>query len=80
MAPASKSGEFFSLFGVMEKFSAILGPAIFALVATRFNSSRPAILSIVAFFIVGSLVLSKVNVEKGRQVAQAEDAAAVVEG
>ena len=32
------------LFGVMEKFSAIAGPLIFAAAAQIFGSSRPAIL------------------------------------
>ena len=74
MAPASKSGEFFGLFGVLEKFSAILGPLVFAYAATTFGSSRPAILSIIAFFILGGLLLTRVNVEEGHRVAQAEDA------
>lgn len=75
MSPASKSGEFFGLFGIMEKFSAIVGPLLFAFAATRFGSSRPAVLSIVAFFIVGGYLLTKVDVEAGRRVARAEDAA-----
>jgi MFS-type transporter involved in bile tolerance (Atg22 family) len=74
MAPASKSGEFFGLFGVLEKFSAIFGPLIFAYAAITFGSSRPAILSIIVFFIVGGFLLTRVNVEEGRRVAQAEDA------
>jgi MFS family permease len=73
MAPAAKSGEFFGLFGVMEKFSAIVGPLIFVFAATTFGSSRPAILSIVAFFIIGGLLLTRVNVEEGRRVAREED-------
>jgi UMF1 family MFS transporter len=39
MSPASKSGEFFGMFGVMEKFSTILGPLVFAFAATTFGSS-----------------------------------------
>lgn len=74
MSPASKSGEFFGLFGIMEKFSAILGPLIFAFAATTFGSSRPAVLSIIAFFIVGGYLLTRVNVVEGRKVARAEDA------
>jgi MFS transporter, UMF1 family len=74
MAPASKSGEFFGLFGVMEKFSAILGPALFALAAATFDNSRPAVLSLVLFFIVGGYLLTRVNVEEGRRVARQEDA------
>lgn len=74
MSPAAKSGEFFGLFGVMEKFSAIFGPILFAFAAATFGSSRPAILSLILFFIVGIILLSRVDVEKGRQVAQADDA------
>lgn len=75
MSPTAKSGEFFGLFSVMEKFSAILGPLLFALAATTFGSSRPAILSIIAFFIVGGFLLTRVNVEEGRRNAKSEDAA-----
>jgi len=75
MAPAAKSGEFFGLFGIMEKFSAIVGPLIFAWAATTFGSSRPAVLSIIAFFIIGGFLLTRVDVEAGRRVAKAEDAA-----
>ena len=74
MSPASKSGEFFGLFGIMEKFSAILGPLIFALAIAAFGSSRPAVLSIVVFFIVGGYILTKVNVNEGQRVAKEEDA------
>jgi MFS-type transporter involved in bile tolerance (Atg22 family) len=74
LAPASKSGEFFGFFGVMEKFSAFLGPLIFALAAATFGSSRPAVLALVAFFILGGYLLSRVDVAAGRQVALADDA------
>jgi MFS family permease len=75
MAPSAKSGEFFGLFGIMEKFSAIVGPLVFAWAATTFGSSRPAVLSIVAFFILGGLLLTLVDVDEGRRIAQEEDAA-----
>jgi UMF1 family MFS transporter len=76
MSPTAKSGEFFGLFGIMEKFSSILGPILFAAAAAIFASSRPAILSLIAFFIVGGWILMKVNVDEGRRVAQREDALA----
>ncbi len=75
MSPAAKSGEFFGLFGVMEKFSAVIGPLVFAFAIATFGNSRPAVLSIVVFFILGGYLLTRVNVEEGRQVARAEDAA-----
>ena len=74
MSPATKSGEFFGLFGIMEKFSTILGPLVFAFAALRFGSSRPAILTLIAFFVIGGYLLTRVNVEEGRRVAQEEDA------
>ena len=70
MSPAAKSGEFFGLFGIMEKFSAIIGPLLFGLAGATFGSSRPAVLSLIVLFIVGGYVLTRVNVEKGRKVAQ----------
>lgn len=74
LSPATKSGEFFGLFGVMEKFSAILGPLLFAGAATLFGSSRPAILSLVLFFAIGIVLLRTVDIEEGVRVAREEDA------
>jgi UMF1 family MFS transporter len=80
MSPAAKSGEFFGLFGVMEKFSGVIGPLVFAFAAANFGSSRPAILSIILFFIVGGFLLILVDVEAGKRVAQVEDARLLAEG
>ncbi|MGD9099485.1 MAG: MFS transporter [Anaerolineae bacterium] len=77
MSPAAKSGEFFGLYGVMEKFSAIIGPLLFAAAATMFDSSRPAVLSLIALFFIGIFLLRRVDIEEGRRVAQEEDAAAL---
>jgi UMF1 family MFS transporter len=74
MSPAAKSGEFFGLYGVMEKFSAIIGPLLFASAVAVFDSSRPAVLALVVLFFVGIFLLTRVDVEAGRRVAQAEDA------
>ncbi len=74
MSPAAKSGEFFGLYAIMEKFASLIGPLLFAAAALIFNSSRPAILSLIALFVIGIVVLITVNVEEGRRVAQAEDA------
>ncbi len=80
MSPAAKSGEFFGLFGVMEKFSAIIGPALFAAAGVLFGSSRPAILSLILIFFLGGFLLTRVNVEEGKRVAQMEDAALLESG
>ena len=74
MSPTSVSGEFFGFFSVMSKFSAILGPVLFAGAVAVFGSSRPAVLSLVLFFIVGIVLLNKVDVEEGQRTARQADA------
>ena len=73
MSPTSVSGEFFGFFSVMSKFSSILGPVIFAGAVAVFGSSRPAVLSLVTFFIVGIVLLQRVDVAEGRRVAVEAD-------
>ena len=76
LSPAVKSGEFFGLFGVMEKFSAIIGPLLFAVAVGTFGSSRPAILSLIVLFFVGIYLLLRVDITEGIRVAREEDAQA----
>lgn len=74
MSPTSVSGEFFGFFSVMSKFSAILGPVLFAGAVAIFGSSRPAVLSLVVFFVVGIVLLNRVDVEAGQRIAREADA------
>jgi MFS transporter, UMF1 family len=70
MIPKHKSSQYFGFFSVFEKFAGIAGPAMFALSVTVFGSSRAAVLSVIAFFVAGGLVLTRVNVAEGEaQVA-----------
>jgi UMF1 family MFS transporter len=71
--PKSKSAEFYGFFSVFEKFASILGPAIFGVVSTIMGESRLSIASLVIFFALGIFVLTKVNVERGVEVAQKEE-------
>ena len=75
MSPAYESGEFFGFFSVMSKFSSILGPVLFAAAVAITGSSRPAILSLVLFFVVGIAILSTVDVDEGHKIAVEADAA-----
>jgi UMF1 family MFS transporter len=74
MIPRHKSSEFFGFFSVFEKFAGIFGPALFALSVEISGSSRAAVLSVILFFIVGGLVLTRVNVAQGVAEAQAAEA------
>ena len=71
MIPRHKSSEYFGFFSVFEKFSGIAGPAVFAASVTLFGNSRAAVLSIILFFILGALVLTRVNVREGEAQAAA---------
>jgi MFS transporter, UMF1 family len=80
MIPRHKSSEFFAFFGVFERYAGILGPAIFAYVVQQTGTSRNAILSVIAFFIVGAFILTFVDVDEGRRVARAAEADAAPVG
>jgi MFS transporter, UMF1 family len=73
MIPAGKSSEFFGFYSVSGKFGNIMGPFVFALVSQFAENSRLSILSLVFFFLLGMFLLSRVDVEKGRRTALAED-------
>jgi len=73
MMPKSKSAEFYGFFSVFEKFASILGPAIFAVISRIMNESRLSIASLVVFFGLGIYVLSRVNIERGKEVALKEE-------
>ena len=66
MIPEEASAEFYGFFSVFSKFSAIFGPLVFAVVSHVAGSGRPAILSIVAFFVIGLAILALVDVDQAR--------------
>ena len=70
MLPQSKTAEFFGFYGMSSKFAGIIGPLIFAMVGQLTGTSRLSIVSLVAFFIIGAFVLSRVDVEEGIKKAQ----------
>ena len=76
MVPKAKSGEFFGFYDVSSKFAGIVGPTVFALVGQLTGSSRLSIVSLVIFFVVGGLILTRVDEHEGIRVARQEDAAA----
>jgi UMF1 family MFS transporter len=70
LVPRHQSGEFFGFFSVTEKVAGILGPALFAVAITVAGSSRAAVLSVIAFFVAGGLLLVQVDVEEGQRAAR----------
>jgi UMF1 family MFS transporter len=59
--PEGKEAEYFGVYSLVGKSSAVIGPLVFGQVSATFGSQRPAILSIAAFFIIGLVLLRQVN-------------------
>lgn len=55
--PNGREAEYFGVYSLVGKSSAILGPLVFGYVSTTFGSQRPAILSVATFFLVGLILL-----------------------
>ncbi|HWR98221.1 MAG TPA: MFS transporter [Candidatus Methanoperedens sp.] len=77
--PPGKEAEYFGVYSLVGKTSAILGPLVFGQVSAAFGSQRPAILSIVLFFAVGFALLARVrgggpNVGRPARAAATESA------
>lgn len=75
LSPPSRSGEFFGLYGLSEKFAGILGPALYAVVGQMTHSPKSSILSIIVFFMIGIILLLRVDVDKGARIAAEEEQA-----
>ena len=74
MVPKSQAAEFFGFYSTSSKIAGVLGPLLFGVVSQIAGESRLSILSLIIFFLVGGLLLMRVDVEEGIRVAQEEDA------
>jgi UMF1 family MFS transporter len=68
----NRSAQFFSLFALSEKIAGVLGPGLVVIVITLTGSSRYAVGSVFIFFVLGGLLLSRVDVDAGRRQAASE--------
>ncbi len=55
--PKGHESEYFGVYTLAGKTSAVLGPLLFGIVSTQMGSQRPAILSVIMFFAVGMCVI-----------------------
>ncbi|MDZ7330419.1 MAG: MFS transporter [candidate division KSB1 bacterium] len=65
MVPKHKTAEFFGFFSTSSKFAGIAGPLLFGLVSQISGASRLSILSLIGFFLLGGVILLRVNVQEG---------------
>ena len=74
LAPADRHGEFFGLWGLAVKLSAILGPLTYGAVTwLTAGDHRLAILVTGGYFVIGLAILAGVDVERGRRAAAADN-------
>ncbi|CAN5406118.1 MFS transporter [soil metagenome] len=64
MIPHGRESAFFGIYEISERGTSWIGPVVFGFVAQMTNSYRPAILALIVFFVVGSLILFFTNTDK----------------
>ncbi|MBL8239052.1 MAG: MFS transporter [Bryobacterales bacterium] len=64
MIPEGKEAEYFSLYEISDKGTSWLGPLVFGLALQMTGSYRLAALSLAVFFVIGFVLLSRVNIEE----------------
>lgn len=63
--PRGKEAEYFSLYHAMDRGTSWFGTLTFGLVHQFADSYRPAIFALIFFFVVGALLLLRVDTERG---------------
>jgi UMF1 family MFS transporter len=72
--PSGKQAEYYSFYEISERGTSWIGPLLFGLVNQVFGSLRPAILSLIFFFVMGLIILPFVNVKKAVEDVRAFEA------
>ena len=70
LAPPARLGEFFGLWALATRLAAVIGPLTYGLVTwVTDNNHRVAILSTGLFFVVGLIILSRLDMARGIKAA-----------
>ena len=64
MIPRGREASFFGLYEISERGTSWLGPIVFAQVVAYTDSYRQAILSLIGFFVVGTIILLLTDTER----------------
>jgi len=65
LIPRGREAEYFSLYQACERGTSWLGTLVFGLVHQWTDSYRPAIVALIVFFLVGGLLLRRVDARRG---------------
>ncbi len=67
MIPAGREASFFGIYEISERGTSWIGPLIFGIIVSRTGSYRTAILSLIALFAAGLIVLLFTNTKKAEE-------------
>lgn len=65
LIPRGREGEYFALYNACERGTSWLGTLTFGLVFQLSGSYRPSLLALIAFFVIGAVLLTRVDAERG---------------
>lgn len=71
LIPAGRSAEFFGFYNMLGKFAAVLGPILMGWVGVLTGSHRLSILSVLVLFVLGAVLLLRVDLARGMRDAGA---------
>jgi UMF1 family MFS transporter len=69
LVPAGKEAEYFSVYEIGAQATSTVGPLLFGAIGAATGSFRPAIVSLVAFFLIGLVLVSVVPVRRAIRAA-----------
>ncbi|GMQ78665.1 MAG: MFS transporter [Anaerolineae bacterium] len=78
MIPDGSEAEYFGLYEISERGTSWIGPLVFAVAVQLTGTQRIAIISLIIFFIVGLLLLSRVDVRKAMEEAGQDPSGVVI--
>jgi len=67
--PREKENQFFGFFAFSGKLTAFFGPLFLGILTQMFNSQRVGVAVVALFFVIGFLILSKVDEQAGKAAA-----------
>lgn len=70
MTPRQHTAEFFGFFNLSGKATSVLGPVFFTAVLTTTGNPNLALSSLLAFFVLGSLIVAPLKIDEGRRQAR----------
>lgn len=73
MVPQKQLAEMFGFYSVSEKMAGVVGPLVFGLVAQWTGGGRFAVLTLLPMFVLGIVLLLRVDLNKGAERARSEE-------